>query len=523
MSDNLTLLICDDEKLSRKGICYYISQLEGFEVVSEASNGVEAIEKIQKYLPDIMIIDMKMPHMNGVEVLERLQAIGYEKTKVLVLSAFDEFEFAQQAMHFGACDYLLKPTNIHLLEKVLTKIKMKILREKDIKQKVEDHSQLVEYSNLILLSDFYKSIITGSMDKTDIETKRIFFKLPNGSYQIVLLSPDRLFFIKKNSSLFTENILYYIHDFMGNTNIEAWGTFVTSLSIFVLVTPQLCEKNSTIALAKNLQHFVGEKLSSTVSVAIGKPCNLNNLNDSFEKTKSILQQRFFLGEKLLLSEKKEVKVDNLIIPEDFEETILNSVRYKDEKLGIHVINNIFVTTEHRHIKREEWLKFCYNISFEIRSMLDNYSIESGNEELANDIMEIANLSTKYDMREWLIQLIKESIIRIHDVPSGQPLIIRKALSYIGDHYKENISLQDVANYVSLSLNYFSNLFKQTTGQTVLECISRRRIQEAKRLLKTTNQNISEIAFLLGYDSPRYFSEVFSRYEGKTPSNYRKSL
>jgi two-component system response regulator YesN len=135
--------------------------------------------------------------------------------------------------------------------------------------------------------------------------------------------------------------------------------------------------------------------------------------------------------------------------------------------------------------------------------------------------EIPNLTSAEDIRYFVTCNLREVATMIRSMNTGPSIAIRKAISFINDHYADRIALQDVARYTCLSPNYLSQLFKQETGRSFLEYLTHCRIEAAKRLLVQSNLTISEIAFKLGYDMPSYFSEVFKKSEGLTPSQYRK--
>lgn len=527
----MTILIAEDEALTRMGVSYFISKMGGYVIVGEATNGSEALEKVLLLKPDVMILDMKMPVMTGLEVLERLHELEYSETRILVLSGYDDFKFVRNALCNGAKDYLLKPSTFEQLRDALERIQGEIEIDSTRKEEERKQSNLIHQSYPIMLGQFYRAMIEQRLEENLFAEKQRLFNLPATEYCVCLASPDHLYSLRAretNSEVdlldtnITNRLLQCIHKY----ELSYASAFPLATGVYAIVfAVKDCELEVLVKHVRHIRDDLVEQIGSSVTISIGSYVSLHKLHESYNDAMQKLKQRIFMGDSSII--KQYISTDgelNIELPTDFAKQFLHAIKYRDNISADMLMNSLFIDNRRKNIPREEWLRFCYDIALEVTNLMGNYCLgQNENSHMLESIREISVLTSIHDIKDWLQNIVKTTMDHIHASAYGQPLIIRKALTYIEEHYKENITLSDLANHVALSLNYFSTLFKQETGRTVLESISRRRIEEAKRLLAVSPLNISEIAFQLGYDNPRYFSEVFHRYEGITPTQYRKSL
>jgi len=522
------VLIADDEQLTRIGIRYFITKMAEYEVVDEAINGQETLEKILMLNPDIVLLDIKMPLYSGLEVLESLHKIKHP-AKIILLSGYDDFHFAQKALKYGACDYLLKPTTYENLLEAFSKVKTMIQNEKTVQDKMKVTEKYKDGALSLFLPQFFLRIIKKEFTDREYNEKLDLFEIPYSDMRVILVGPDRMFSLRTDSSeemynVIITKIIYQINEYIRTKGLKYSCSFLIEKDTLALVLfTEECSNKDVTNFVRDLREHLNAILGMTSTISMGKEFPLINASESYADARKKLNQRFFVGENRIIFELDQHSADDKIQCADFEKAILNAIRYQDMKGTKALIDEFYHHLDSKRIPKEEWLRFCYEISFSISNLIQDYSMDNEPDGLIDEIGIIAGLSSVHDVKDWLSKIITDAAMLLQGGGSEQPLIIRKAMKYIENHYKEHISLTELADHVSLSLNYFSSLFKQTTGKTVLEYITCRRMLEAKRLLKYTQLNVSEIAYQLGYINPRYFSEVFQRNENMTPTQYRKSL
>jgi len=522
------VLIADDEQLTRIGIRYFISMMNDFEVIAEAINGREALEKIHKLNPDIIILDIKMPLCSGIEVLEELHK-AHHPSKVILLSGYNDFLYAQQALKYGASDYLLKPTSFENLVETFARVRQAIRDEKTVQDHLKAREKYSSKALSFFLPQFYLKLIRKEFNAGEYTEKKHLFEIPYDEAAVVLVGPDRMFNMKSGSQdtmydLMVTKINHQINDFIAGKGMKYSNSFLIEKDTFaVIVFREECGEGDVKGFTLLLRGHLSEALNMTVTISIGVRLPLNQASESYDDARRKLKQRFYIGDNRIISDMEKQPAEDKINCPEFEKNILNAIKCQDVASVKKLVDDFFRSQSRLRIPREEWLRFCYEMTLSISNLLENYSMSSEPSSLIDEIGIIAGLSSAHDVKDWLTAIFNDAIKCFQGSVSEQPLIIRKAMKYIEDHYKEHISLAELADYVSLSLNYFSNLFKQSTGKTVLEYITCRRMLEAKRLLQFTQLNVSEIAYELGYVNPRYFSEVFLRNENMTPTQYRKTL
>ncbi|NQT58745.1 MAG: response regulator [Bacteroidetes bacterium] len=526
--DKYRVLIADDEQLTRIGIQYFISMMDDFEVVAEAVNGFDVLEKVYKFNPDIIVLDIKMPLCSGLEVMEELHDLT-NPPKVILLSGFNDFQYAQKALKFGACDYLLKPTSYEKLDETFLRVKQIIKNERVLLDNLHASEKYSSKTLSFFLPQFYLKIIKQELQKKDYNEKVKLFDIPFKDALIVLIGPINAIRSHPDSNGTISDIMItkynrIVNDFISEKVMKFSKSIIVEKDIFsILLFPDECADFKTKEFIHELKSFFYKSLQMSVTIAIGKKINLYAISESYKDSQKKLKQRFFLGDNIIIWEVDEKPAIDKINCSDFEKSIFTAVKNQDLESVEKILTNYFVKLSKFRIQKEEWLRFCYEITLSISNFVGNYSLNSETGSFVAEIGMITNLSSVQAVKDWISILLQDAIKHFQRSVSEQPLIIRKTMKYIEKHYNKHISLAELADCASLSLNYFSNIFKQSTGKTVLEYITCRRMLEAKRLLKNTLLNISEISYELGYVNPRYFSEVFARCENMTPSQYRKTL
>lgn len=522
------VLIVDDEILARAGIKALIDwEKYGFSVIGEASNGQIAFEKIKEMKPDIVITDIKMPVMNGIDLIRATKKISQE-ISFIVLSAYNDFEYVKEAMKEGAKDYILKiqmePEDlIRILQNVASDMESEKKNKKDIEKLFDRGMIAVEEKS-------FRDIIFGKI-RTEEEMKEAlsYFtnfkadchftcmvvhtqskgiydnKIDKGVYDIVTFIID---VIKESVIHLDGSIIHHVNNYdfvlLLNVEEEGYGFEISQIS-----------QNIQNSLKKylNLKSWIGISLLHSAPESIKKA-----YEEAFAASRRCVQ---FLGKSYIYYHE--------LLNEDNSSQLTEDKNYMDElikledalyKGSVKEINAVFKDIKEKvvassTITKREIEKLYFNLSFIINSSQYKLNISDGHNPAINTINDIDDF---IDMTRELQQVV---VNKIKGIDQKQQAIL-DAKKFIQYNYKNPISLTDVADFVGLSPTYFSELFKKEEDINFIDYLIEFRIKKAKHLLRYTDYKIYEVAREVGYENIYYFSRIFKRQTGLSPKQYRQN-
>ena len=516
MSTAISILVADDEHLVRKGIRHLLADQPGYRVVADATNGEEALQKARELKPDIIILDVKMPVMDGLETLKQLNQLS-PGSKTIILSGHNDFTFAQKALKFGANDYLLKPTNLQELMAALEKAKTHILEEKDTQANLSSGMSAIT-------EQFYLSLLRNEFQGADISEKLESLAVREKSASVLLISYDDRYRLQSEKS--KQEYRRLCIDL--KQRIKTYLDRKIQREIPVLHLDYLecvvVHFSSLQPEAKELAKLILKNVESAYpfTVAVGTERSMPLINESYGDAREKIKNRLLIGGRRVICEAAGGATEQPSYPEDIEKLITRAIRFGDCDQVKTAAKTMFDKVARHLTSPKAWEHLSYHLLELSYSVLTDLEVFSDERISFFEVSgEISNLTSAEDMRYFVTRNLLDIASLIRSMNTGPSIAIRKAISYINDNYADRIALQDVAQYTCLSPNYLSQLFKQETGKSFLEYLTHCRVEAAKKLLVQSNLTISEIAFKLGYDMPSYFSEVFKRSEGFTPSQYRK--
>jgi two-component system response regulator YesN len=516
MREAISILVADDEHLVRKGIRHLLSNQDEYRIVADVSNGKEALEKAQELKPNIIILDVKMPVMNGLETLKQLNKLT-PGSKTIILSGHSDFTFAQQALKFGANDYLLKPTNLEELMTALEKAKARILQDKDTESNLSNGMSAIT-------EQFYVALLRNELHPEEIAEKLKSLKVEEKTASILLVGFDDRYRLRseKSSDEYLSlciKLKQGIKAFLNDEFEKPIPVFHLDYGDCVIVHFSSLKPEAT-ALAEMI--LVKARTDHPFTVAIGFARPLPLLSESYKDAREKIKTRLLFGGNQVISETATSSGEQTQYPEEIEKMITKAVRFGDCGQVQTAVGKMFDIVASHLTSPEAWQYLSYHLLELACGILTDLEVFSKERvSFFEKSAEIPNLSSAEDIRYFVTENLVEIATIIHSMNTGPSIATRKAISYINENYANRIALQDVAHYTCLSPNYLSQLFKQETGKSFLEYLTHCRVEAAKKLLVQSNLTISEIAFKLGYDMPSYFSEVFKKNEDLTPSQYRK--
>lgn len=526
MAEAITIMIADDEHLVRKGIRHMLSNQLDYEIVAEASNGMEAVEMACRFQPQIILMDVKMPILDGLEALAMIRDKNFQ-TNTVILSGYSDFSYAQKAMRYGVSEYILKPADLHEILNVLSRLKLLINKEREDQQEGVKLKHQLSHGMLALIEQFYIKLLEDELLPDEIAEKMEILEIKEEQSIVLLVCPDNYYQIKLTNSKeqhleFLVRIKLLIQRFVQKELEQEIPVIQTDKYYFILVFFSSAIMDA-VPFAYALKNWLKVQAGSSFSVAIGPETGLKRLSSSYRVAVERLKQRIILGQDVVITQETTELSTNLHYPIEIEKDLAKAIRFGDQEQAQHYLNLIFdKITSSGKLTSNCWFQLCFDLvemGYRIAKEFNILQLVSVIERVA----EISALSTETDIKSWISHYFSEIIEKIKDVNAGPSWEVKKAISYIEEHFAENLTLASVAAQINLSPNYLSQMFKKSTGKTFLEHLTYCRIEEAKKLLRQEKLNISEISFRIGYDSQRYFSHVFAKTEGLTPSEFKKQI
>ena len=542
----LKIFLAEDEVVIRETIKKMIPWEElGFELVGEAADGEMALPLLLRQKPDLLITDIKMPFMDGL-TLARLAKKELPNLKIVILSGYDDFNYAKQAISIGVEDYLLKPITKKALIERLSEIRSRYEDEKTQKEYYEKFLREMQAYEKNSSRDFFEALVRGTMDTMEVYKKaeKIGLDIVAEAYNILIftMNCEEDFSGQKEeySEWEAESLLLLEGFFTGNPSATLFRSNVFSYGVLIKGQKEKIEEE-TRKCVEEIQKILNRKTERRQwFLAAGQPVErLSQIQKSYHTASRAFSQRYLYDENILYyDEMKTIEVHS-----NAEESAVNEYL---QKVDVNALNPAILQKFLSNGLQEETKNFVKDYFYAIgqepleSNIFRNYvalnvrfSVISFLKGLGCDTKEVDSENTEEMLAEcgknienaisYAENMISQAII-LRDQNSGNKnrSILKNAVDFIESHYmEEEISLNTVANVANVSANHFSALFSQNMGQTFIEYLTSLRMNKAKELLRCTGMRSSEIAGEIGYKDAHYFSYLFKKTQGMTPSDYRK--
>ena len=535
MIRKIKVFLVEDEVIIRSGVKKSINwEQEGYEFVGEASDGELAYPMILKEKPDILITDIRMPFMDGLE-LSRLVKKELPDIKILILSGYDEFEYAKKAIKIGVTEYLLKPISAAKLTEVLNAVAETIRQENEEKNLLETYFAEMRENTERDKMRLFEKLLMGDLSMGEIleAGERFGMNLGASCYKIVL------FKILAN----LENHVYAEQMVDACSSVEQAASMMEGVYVFqrgvegwaFLLTAQdeKSMEESAKILYQNLKQAMKNYTQLEYFGGIGSTVpRIRSLKQSFREADRAFAARFVEEANQIISQKEfeksqmeeGLKMQGVVqigkSREMLQKYLSNGTReevkaFSDAYISRIEEENIRSTMVRQYVVIDVCiviLSFCERISSANR-------LQEEAEELQKMMQKIHSLS---EIKKYVVRLLNEAI-ELRDAESGRRYsdLIAAAKKEIENHYMtEEISLNTVAISVGMSPSYFSSIFSKEAGKTFVEYLTEVRIEKAKEFLMCSSMKTSEIGYEVGYKDPHYFSYIFKKVQGCSPKEYR---
>lgn len=523
------LLVVDDEPRQVRALVHIINQLRpNYEILS-ACDGQEAYNLISAHKTDILITDIKMPGMDGMQLIEKLADLGLS-IKTIILSGYGEFEYAKKAIKFGVNEYLVKPVSKSDLESVLLKVESVLEDERNAKLQEEELKKKLDNSLPIYIDHLLNRWIAGKSSAEEVmEIESIF---PYQTHGVVLVTS----LIKAQDLYNTDYEFMQYARFSIKEMLNGIGHSISFLlasdkcrmvTVIVSNNTFLDRVNDLINKMNGYIKALKDKYGVITTIGIGNITNniFGEIANAFQSAQTAVEHRFYCGlGKVILS--ASVNADLNAVPFDMgsvESGIMEAVRQKNKVMVSQITSDIFSNINKCGVNPKQ---FKDVISHILLNQANNVSKFIDSEDYNSLISEIKLNSYRCEECSELWHFTNVIICRIIDISNEKlndkkGILINRCKKYIDENYMEDISLETVSQKFYFNPSYFSNLFKTHMGLGFSEYLLMVRIQNAKKLLKASVESMAAVANMVGFKDPTYFNRVFKKEVGISPLKYRQ--
>ncbi len=516
------VIFADDDAIVRKYLTETIhwGQL-GFQPIKAVSTGREALELIVREQPDLAIIDIDMPDMDGVEVLQALNtANSAPNTKILILSCYNDFDYVKNAMRLGAVDYLLK----YKTDSITLTGMVRSLFDENVELPASSeyvpifHGRPAGKSGAILRA-ILNNTYSNNLDEA-------FRKLKEDGFYVnpsnILLACGRIDyydkFLTRNSDSVIEQMNKSFVEIAGGNLKDTAIAMVEDGNIAILFDGDFYQhKEKHVDGLNTILQRIRDRLHVTATFGVAPPgANLANLGAYYLRALQALQYKLYTGMNRVidysaltfsehLSKELSQQIDSWLDSANFSEksnAMLNIIfeRLQKERPPYKAFHLLMMKMVGGLLNKAGDLATLGNVFGDLTPQLIFFGCE-----------------TCDDYHRWFEKKI-DSLRRIQ--PKDYRKEIVSAIEYIQGHLNENLTLGIIAEHVNFSKTYFSQLFKQSTGENIVDYIARMRIEQAKKMLVNPNYKVYEVAIQVGFESQHYFNRIFKNMVGVTPTEYR---
>ncbi len=520
----INLLIVDDRKEIVEQIAKAVQWKQYDISASTAHNGQDALQLLLQRKIDIVITDIEMPFLSGLKLAEECKN-NKLATKIIILSGYDNFSYAKQALSLGVCEYLLKPVSMETLLQTVLKVKEQLKQEHLVLENVCRQHRREMQSLPMLKEAFFEELLSSDTNWEWIWENAELLNLEISLKQIcmVLLDPvwtegDRA--SRKNIQSFQFGIANMAKEiFSKQFSCEVFNAGKSMVAVALNYAQEekpLVIQYHAYQSAHQLQQAINEYYDIDITTAISGCCGGENaFKHAYQECVGLLNSGFYEQKNTILSKSDEIKHQEPIYPEHLAEDILRAFSLSDLEKALEMTSRLC----------SEMMKVRKYPPVELKNKLCNLlikigytkGIESNVFELSSEFLE---LSTMQEVEQWMCSHIQKMFVKCEEKQNPDNRI-DAVQAYIEENYHRPISLKELSESLYISQSYLSTLFKEHIGMNFSQYLTNLRIEKAKKLLQNNQYKIYEIAEMVGYADTRYFSETFRKNTGFLPKQWVK--
>lgn len=515
-NENIKVLLVDDEKLERVLIKQgFPWEEKGFEIIGEANSGMDALEFIRHRNPQVVLTDINMPQMDGLELAEQISK-EYPNCYIVIITGFREFDYARRAVKIGVEDFLLKPVNMNDIDKVTQKIKAKL----DVRRKQQHEAKRLQERLVadydILMESFFQRLVERRVNEEQAVAKLALY-----GYEKLLEDSCCILVGVKGEFQNHKGMLNTIMDLKIKESV-AFLHYMQHIIVFLMDG----EAARGYELGQQiLQALLLQEIEATIGVSEVNH-GFRGISNAYEEAKKALSTSVLLGQNQVITYEAYVETVDKKRPmpvfmwEEFLFAVENLLYDKKDELLAHYFQ---LVRESKGVDVEDLRLMTMDMLSKVGATLNKYGINIfqlvGEDALFEGIRNIDTI----EQSEVLVRDSIDKAIAYHAKKKTKQTnrVVQQALEYVNENYcNPELSLRLVAEVVYSNESYLSRAFKKEVGQSLIEYVTRLRIEESIRLLNHSDLKVYEIAEKVGFRDPHYFSICFKKQVGSTIKEFR---
>ena len=512
------IIVVEDDQIIRRGICQAIPwQENGFVIAGEASDGEIGLALIEKEQPHVVISDINMPFLNGLDMAKQLKD-KMPETRFIFLTGYEDFTYAQQALQLKAFDYLLKPVEASLL---LEKVKEATVEW----EKIIEKEKKITSSMPLLQQKFFRKLAQNRDEQVDVEKglADLGIQVEGNLYSIMLF--NFLYHSEEHSLALREKLIELTSNYFHEDKFHVLHVENNEFAILLSF-----EDDDGIKGGFAQALFEEFKGRETVTITIGRTyANLFEIGQSYLEARMAMDMRHIMGTGELFSIEDTVSHDEKsgVSFQKLEEKLISHIKQNVPEKVLETVDEITESVkESKNISLAELkvftLKYTTMLFFEIEKWNKESLKRFNSSDFYKEIMDMNSLKDMILIIKRLIQQWSELIYKKTEIENNSHVDL--AIQYMKENYSDSdLTLQKLAKLIHVSTPYLSNLFKIEKGFNFGEYLVELRMKKAMELLREENLKNYEIAERVGYSNPQYFSICFKKFTGYTPAEYKKKF
>lgn len=528
------IMLVDDEEEVRKAIIRKMDWEQlGFTVVGDAENGEDALEKLEQLEPDVVITDIRMPYMDGLTLTERIRE-KYPSMKILIFSGYDDFEYAKQAIKLNVAEYILKPVNGEELAVILNRIRLsldeEIAQRRDIDSLRESYLGSLPILREIFLNDLVRRTtdVSAAMEKLreyglDILDARKWFA---AVIHVEKVERKETQVLSMHQELIPISVRGLVEDYLRQYCRFAIFNSMEGITVIAAVD----EENSLTGLV-NLFHDICKEskrvLEVTITVGVGHGCGaLQEISSSYQAAVDALGYRAIVGKgkTIYINDVEPLNRGKLQFNAKDEEDLAAVIKFGSRQTIESMVRRLAAAMDGAKVHDRQYQVYMISIVNCLIRLTQQYDLDIdemfGSKEQYGDVLE--EICNREEFAAKMIPIacrMNEAMNRERDNTTRK--VIEEAKDYIREHYSNpELSVEMLCGHLHMSPAYFSTVFKKETGQSYVNYLTEMRLNKAVELLNETDDKTYMIAEKVGYQEQNYFSYVFKKRYGVSPTKYR---
>lgn len=536
------VLIIDDEPIIRKGLKNIINWRQfDCEVCGEASDGVEGYSLIKELLPDIIITDIRMPEADGLTMIREVKE-AVPESKIIILTGYRDFDYVQEAIKLGAFDFILKPSKIEELTAVIGKAVKEMKCHRDRSEEMNRFKTLFEQNMPVLREKLlYDVIYEINTNDSEIKAKMDLFGVKIDDFSLVVVETESDEEDNREMSQYDRHLYQYG---IINTFEEVFSDMfsVTGVPLndkevgFIIQPKEGCDGSDEVIDRKcaYLQEIIRNCFGFTVTIAVSSEGKgIMQLPLKLKECREALEHKFYIGNSTIIFHNdinSFFRYEDYSVLEKYQKSLIEGIKSGNEKTVRSRLDDIYNFVEKVGGANGEYFKnFYWSTILSINNIrVSVAAADSGRKIESRDFSSLYKLIEECDSLKDLSSILREIALSVAAKVNSYnnksiKLVLRKAVDYLQSHYSEQITLDEVAEQVYVSTYYLSRMFKRELGRNFVDYLNEIRIGKAKELLKDVKYKTYEVAEMVGIPDAHYFSRLFKKHEGVTPTEYRDTI